>query len=149
MIEQNVDILLFINEGNSISDEIIRKKKIDYISPEFNVGVSEGLNSIIKKILDSNYDFLFTFDQDSMITRNFVKDIAKFFVKARNIDQNIISCSPVVLDIKFKENSTEKFSNNKFPDFQYIDFAITSGSLFIKSSFEKIGLMNDYFYRWS
>ena len=141
--EQKVDILLFINEGNSISDEIIRKKKLKFISPGFNVGVSEGLNSIIKKFLESNYDFLFTFDQDSMITRNFVKDIVNVFIRARNIDQNIIFCAPVVLDIKFnKKISSEYFSTNKFPEFQYIDFAITSGSLFIKSSFEKIGLMN-------
>ena len=100
LIEQNVEILLFINEGNSISDDIIRTKKLDYISPGFNVGVSEGLNSIIKKFLDSNYDFLFTFDQDSMITRNFVKDIVNVFVNARNIDNNIIFCAPVVLDIR-------------------------------------------------
>ena len=147
LIEQKVDILLFINEGNCISDEIIGKNKLDYISPGFNVGVSEGLNSIIKKFLDSNYDFLFTFDQDSMITRNFVKDIANVFVNARNIDKNIIFCAPAVLDIKFKEkNRSENFLNDKFPDFQYIDFAITSGSLFIKSSFEKIGLMNSLLF---
>ena len=80
--------------------------------------MSEGLNSIIKNFLDSNYDFLFTFDQDSMITRNFVKDIVNVFVKARNIDQNIISCAPVVLDIKFKKIVKKNF--------QIINFLIFS-----------------------
>ena len=73
LIAQKVDVLLFINEGNSTTDEIIRNIKLDFISVGFNVGVSSGLNYIIEKFLDSNYDFLFTFDQDSMIDDNYIK----------------------------------------------------------------------------
>ena len=142
LIEQKVDVFLFINKSNLISDEIIKNKKIKFYEIGTNVGVSEGLNFFIEKFLESNYDFLFTFDQDSMISRNFVKDIVNVFLRARNIDKNIICCSPIVLDVKFKKNKNVNNISENSRDFQYIDFAITSGSLFIKESFHKVGLMN-------
>ncbi len=142
LIEQNVDVFLFINKSNLISDEIIKNKKIKFYEIGTNVGVSKGLNFFIEKFLESNYDFLFTFDQDSMISRNFVKDIVNVFLRARNIDKNIICCAPIVLDVKFKKNKNVYNISENSRDFQYVNFAITSGSLFIKESFQKVGAMN-------
>ena len=144
---QDVEVFLYVNKSNFISEIILKSRKVKYFKSKTNNGISIAINKIIKNFMKFNYDFLFTFDQDSMINKNFIKEMINIFVKARNIDKNIISCAPLILDIKFKENKYSNiFSTNKMKEFQYINFAITSGSLFLKSSFEKVGLMNELLF---
>ena len=149
LISQKVEVLLFINEGNSTTDEIIRNIKLDFISVGFNVGVSAGLNYIIEKFLDSNYDFLFTFDQDSMIDDNYIKIMIDNYKNALKIDKNVVCLSPKIIDEKFdneeliKENYYKSRNISKFKD---VKFSITSGSVFIKNSFLKVGFMNELLF---
>ena len=48
-------------------------RKVFYFKSKLIMGLSKALNKIIKQFLKLNYDYLFTFDQDSMIDNNYVK----------------------------------------------------------------------------
>ena len=115
--EQKVDVFLFINKGNSVSDKIIMDKKVAYTSNVFNVGVSDGLNYIIKKFLNSNYDFLFTFDQDSTIDDDYVKVMIDNYKNALKIDKNVVCISPTIIDEKFdnEELIKKNYKSIKIP----------------------------------
>ena len=149
LIEQKVDVFLYINKGNYITDKIIRNKKVEYFSNGFNVGVSNGLNYIIEKFLNSNYDFLFTFDQDSMIEDNYVKTMIDNYKNALEIDKKVVCLSPTIIDEKIDNEELIKeayYKSRKISKFRDVKFSITSGSVFIKDSFSKVGLMNDLLF---
>tara|TARA_B100000212_G_C27364563_1_gene529736 strand:- start:988 stop:1869 length:882 start_codon:yes stop_codon:yes gene_type:complete len=149
LIEQKVEVLLFINKSDSFIDEIIKKKNLNTISLGFNAGVSVGLNYIIKKFLNSNYEFLFTFDQDSMIDDNYVRIMVDNYKNALKIDKNVVCLSPKIIDEKFDKEELIKINYSKSRNvskFKNVKFSITSGSLFIKNSFLKVGLMNDHLF---
>lgn len=143
LLEQNATPILFINEGNKITNRLLSNSSIIYFISKENVGISEALNNIIKYFLASNAEFLFTFDQDSEIPNNFVESMINLFQRARESDENIICCAPKIVDVKFSINKIPKsISKEEIINYSYVNFAITSGSLFIKESFNAIGLMN-------
>ena len=143
LLDQNANPILFINEGNKITDRLLSNSSIIYFISKENVGISEALNNIIKYFLASNAEYLLTFDQDSEIPNNFVQSMINLFQKARDNDKNIICCAPKIIDVKFSRNRMPKsISNEDSANYSYVNFAITSGSLFIKKSFNAIGLMN-------
>lgn len=146
LISQNAFVLLIINQGNIISQEVIETRKVEYFVPRENVGVSEALNIIINEFKKNKFDFLLTFDQDSMIYNNFIRNMLKVFIKAQINDENIVCCSPKILDLKFGNYNSSLVDKNPNYSYQYINFAITSGSLFSKKSFEKVGNMNSLLF---
>lgn len=143
LIKQKIDVFLYINKSNSISNYILKNMSVTYENEENNIGVSKALNKIIKRFSDANYDYLFTFDQDSMIDKNFVKRMLKIFEKSLKHNQKIVCCSPTIVDVKFdnKKSKIHKESTKK-NNYQYVNFAITSGSLFNRNSFFRVGKMN-------
>lgn len=146
--EQNVDVFLFINERNSFSDVVIKNKKINYFNSDNNVGISISLNKIIKVFMKNDYEYLFTFDQDSMINLNFIKEMINSFNEVSKFDRNIVCFSPSIIDEKYlKEKSYSNFflkrKFNKKNNYELVNYAITSGSLFVKKSFIDVGNMNE------
>ena len=146
LLEQKVDIFLFINERNSFSDALLKNKKINYFNSDKNVGISISLNKIIQVFMKNNYEYLFTFDQDSMIEKNYVQIMIRNFENVLDIHKNAVCFSPSIIDEKF---NNEKFikkniskTNNQI-QYKEVNFAITSGSLFVKESFLKVGEMNE------
>tara|TARA_Y100000589_G_C27152267_1_gene629432 strand:+ start:882 stop:1760 length:879 start_codon:yes stop_codon:yes gene_type:complete len=143
LIKQKSETILFINEGNKISDEIISRNLVTYFKPNKNLGIAVGLNKIITHFKFINGDYLFTFDQDSDINNNFINDMISLYQKAVKIDNTIITCSPKIKDTKFSKKIIPKqeFIKRK-NDYEYVKFAITSGTLFVQESFNRIGYMN-------
>ena len=104
LLEQNVDVFLFINERNSFSDLLIKNKNINYFNSDINVGISISLNKIIKLFMKNDYKYLFTFDQDSMIDLNFIKLMVDSFNEVYKFDRNIVCYSPRIIDEKYLNN---------------------------------------------
>ena len=149
LIKQEIKVILFINKGNIFSDSIIKNKNVIYKDLGKNIGVSSALNKIIEEFLQGEFPYLFTFDQDSMIDSCFIKNMLSTFEKFYSTNRNIVCCSPSILDIKFKIKKDNKLifkKQKKNYEIQYVNFAITSGSLFNRESFEKVGIMNDLLF---
>ena len=146
LLEQKVDIFLFINERNSFSDALLKNKKINYFNSDKNVGISISLNKIIQVFMKNNYEYLFTFDQDSMIEKNYVQIMIRNFENVLDIHKNAVCFSPSIIDEKFNNEQFIKKNISKTNNqikYKEVNFAITSGSLFVKESFLKVGKMNE------
>tara|TARA_B100000242_G_scaffold293350_1_gene271182 strand:+ start:100 stop:984 length:885 start_codon:yes stop_codon:yes gene_type:complete len=149
LIEQDIKVILFINKGNRYSENIIKNKNVIFKDLGKNIGVSSALNEIIKEFMDGGFPYLFTFDQDSMIDSRFIKNMLQTFEKFYLKNKNIVCCSPSILDIKFKIRKSKKLilqKQKKNNEIQYVNFAITSGSLFNRESFKKVGNMNNLLF---
>lgn len=143
LLDQKIDVFLFINKGNSFSEYLLKKNGVYSSSKGINIGVSDALNEIISNFLSKNYEYLFTFDQDSMVDINFVDKMIHIFEKAYIKNKSIVCCSPTILDIKYQKKNRNLYKIKKEKEeFQYVNFAITSGSLFNKASFNNVGKMN-------
>ena len=149
LVLQNVDVFLYINKRNSISEMIINTRKVSIFESPINNGLSKSLNKIIKQFLKLNYKYLFTFDQDSMIDNNYVKSMIDNFEYALKMNKNAICFSPKIIDEKFDNEELIKDNYNKsrnLPIFKEVKFSITSGSVFLKNSFLKVGQMNEQLF---
>ena len=147
LLEQDVEPFLFINKGNQISEEVLKNYKINFQKGKSNIGVSKALNIIISEFFKSETDYLFTFDQDSMISENFISLMIALFEKAKKNDERIICSAPSIFDVKFSEHYTKDLKKKKkFDSYNYVSFCITSGTLFTRESFNKIGLMNELLF---
>ena len=147
LLKEKVKLFLFINKGNKISEEILENKSIHYFKSDSNIGVSKAVNIIIKEFFRSNCKYLFTFDQDSLITDNFISLMIDLFEKAKKKDNKIICCAPSILDVKFSNYQYNlKKLKDSFDNYNYVSFCITSGSLFVRESFKEIGIMNDLLF---
>ena len=138
LIIQNVDVFLFINEGNRITNKIIKSKNLDYFISLENVGISKAFNKVIKIFKDKGYKYLFTFDQDSLIENNFISSMISNFNQAYKLNKNVVCCAPTIKDRKYsKSKSLIKTSRKYLKKYERVSFAITSGSLYTPQSFEK------------
>jgi len=149
LILQNVDVFLYINKGNSISEMIINNRKVFSFESPTNNGLSKSLNKIIKQFLKLNYKYLFTFDQDSLIDDNYVKIMIDNYKNALKINKNVVCLSPKIIDEKFDNEELIKnnyYKSKDLPKFKDVKFSITSGSVFLKNSFLKVGLMNELLF---
>ena len=147
LLEQDVKPFLFINKGNQISEEVLKNYKINFQKGKSNIGVSKALNIIISEFFKSETDYLFTFDQDSMISENFISLMIALFEKAKKNDERIICSAPSIFDVKFSEHYNKDLKKKKkFDSYNYVSFCITSGTLFTRESFNKIGLMNELLF---
>ena len=105
LLAQKIHVFLFINKGNSFSEYLLKKRGVYSASKGINIGVSDALNEIITDFLKKDYEYLFTFDQDSMVDFNFVDKMVSIFEKAYIKNKSIVCCSPTILDIKYQKKS--------------------------------------------
>ena len=146
LVQQNVEVFLYINKRNIISELILKTRKVNYFKSKTNNGISKAINYFIGEFNKVNYDYLFTFDQDSMIDNNYVKIMISNFDNVLKIHKNAVSIAPEMIDEKFsKEKIIKKNITNDKNSINYkeVNYSITSGSLFIKNSFLKVGTMNE------
>jgi len=147
LILQDVDVFLFINEGNRITDKIINSKKVDYFLSSENVGISKAFNKVIDIFKNKRYKYLFTFDQDSLIEKRFISSMISNFNKANKLNKNVVCCAPTIMDRKYsKTQSLMERSRKNLKKYERVGFAITSGSLYNHESFKKVGIMNELLF---
>ncbi len=143
LIEQNCDVLLLLNSKEEFLFDLINRKKLRYINNKINIGVAESLNNAIKYFLGSNFRYLITFDQDSLLTDGYISSMIQLYEDININSSNIACLSPSILDVKFSEKNQIYKVRQQSKDYDSVDFAITSGSLFDKNSFIDIGNMNE------
>lgn len=129
-IIDQLDVLYIFDNGSNNSD-LIKKEvvnvypKINYYFSKKNLGIAYGLNWLLKKSMEDNFDWCLTLDQDSICSSNMISEYKKYITYPK-----IALISPFVLNnSKF---TLEEYKKLSLPDYEYITEpmnCITSGCL--------------------
>ena len=104
-----------------------------------NIGISEGLVKALKWAIDQDYDFLWTFDQDSIPAKNCLEMLlATYHQSSQQHDYKVGIVAPIPSDPRtgeiiegavFYRDRFQGIKHNNDVDFYECDAPITSGSL--------------------
>jgi rhamnosyltransferase len=132
-----VDNASSVQACNEILDSVEQvSPKIQVIRNNENVGVAEALNIGIRLVIDCDFDWILTLDQDSVINENYLKHMYDF--AARNSNKRIGILGPTY---EFKDKGRKKI---QLPHKLLV--TLTSGSLVNTEVFRNVGLFrSDYF----
>ncbi|KFC20005.1 glycosyltransferase [Chryseobacterium sp. FH1] len=125
-------LIVWDNTPNQGNDHHVQKLK--NISPKIiilgngeNVGIGSALNVAVKRLLENDYDFLITFDQDSYFKSGMLE-------KYKEIVLNNSDSTIGVFGVNYTSHDKLAYTNNN--DILVVKECITSGSIYPKSSFE-------------
>lgn len=118
-----------------------------------NIGIAAGLNISMNWSKQENYDFLWTFDQDSEAMPEALASLINTYQNLRDsqVKPGIIACLPIDVSTgyelhglvftrhKFREIPESKRQN----DYYECDLVITSGSLVVVNSLNDISPLNE------
>lgn len=156
-ISSQVDRLIIYD--NSVDKTIIDNNRetvssidnISYYSEGVNNGIGRALNYAVIEARNNGFDFLITFDQDTLIENDYVEKMIRSF----SSENNIGVIGPIYKDINanrecrfpvkkgfFVLRKTLSDKNN----IQDVMSIITSGSLYPVSIFSKVGLFEDDYF---
>lgn len=132
------DKLFVVNNGESLINN-----KFNIINNKNKGGIAGGLNVGIKKAFESGFDFVFTFDQDSILPANFFHSMEKFIT---NNDAELVC--PNFFDVNSKTFATffelHKFRYHVLSGHPLTtDFAISSGMGISQKAWKCIGEFNE------
>jgi rhamnosyltransferase len=113
------------------------------INPK-NLGIATAFNLGARALLASNCDFIMTFDQDSTLPPDYVKQVLEAYFEAKTVYGQIGVFGTYYRD----ENSGIVFPNHfkATSDFVIIESTISSGNLIPAATFLKIGFFRDDFF---
>lgn len=126
------NILIVDNNSNNISiiESIVNENNLKIKKISKNLGIAAALNKGLYFAKFNKMEYILTMDQDSIATENMVKNLLKGFSR-----RDIAIVSPSIIDLNYKEYSTEKISEK----YKEKDWTITSGSLNLIEPLIKIG----------
>lgn len=108
-----------------------------------NIGLANALNSIIKIFQSEDFDYLFLFDQDSQIAKDYIAKMINQYSAVAGYDNRIACLAPRLVDVKHSGvyASHKSLVNAVFHN-KAILTAATSGCLFTQSSILRVGYMD-------
>lgn len=147
----NVAQILIVDNSSKYKlcfDEEDTYSKIKIIYYPENIGISGGLTIAFEFAIEHNYDFLWTFDQDSIPQANCLETLLKVYEETINSNYPIGIIAPTSIDIRtneviagaifVKDHFTGCNHNNNYP--YECDAPITSGSLISVATAKKNSL---------
>ncbi|ANV83286.1 hypothetical protein AWQ21_02145 [Picosynechococcus sp. PCC 7003] len=157
-----IDKIIIIDNSPVILDLEVDPQfqtKIIVESHPENIGIAQGLCIGIEWAINNNYDFLWTFDQDSEPKKDCLEKLLVNYDKLHSEDLPIGVIAPLSIDIRSEEElegaifdryrffSVSKHKNHKTirskkQDFYECDMVITSGSLVSLQVAQKVDLPN-------
>ena len=146
-------IYIIDNSYNLLNERIDNQTNLIIEHHPENIGIAQGLNISISWAISNNYDFLWTFDQDSEPVSNALNSLIKTYekLKDRNLNPGIIACLPIdratgcILNgLKFNQYKFSEITPDlQFNDYYECDIAITSGSLVILEAAKNVFSINE------
>lgn len=142
--DSNVNIVIIDNTGEE--NEIISKLKRCYnyceiVMNKDNMGIASALNTGINKFYKKGFQWVLTFDQDSLITANIVEYYFDFIRRGIYKKDEIGILSTNYLDI-----NTGKLYYPKIQLYKEVRESISSGSLININIFIELGKYKDYYF---
>lgn len=127
-LKKQIEHILVV-DNSSISNQFkLRENGIKVIYNNKNEGIAKPLNMGIQEASDEGFDWLFTFDQDSVVTENFVNNMLETAKEFQDKEGRF----PILISPTYKhptngiEYDTAKVSNHSY---SMIETAMTSGNL--------------------
>ncbi len=145
LLLQGSHVLLVVNGSNETYNALsIDQDKVIENFNSSNQGISKAINIAISYFMSKDFDYLFTFDQDSLIPNNYLNSMIDSYNYGKLTTPELVSLGSSIVDIKIKDISSFEFHYQINPfDFKIVSYVITSGSIFSKDSFNKVGFMNE------
>ncbi len=152
-------ILIVDNSPKQLNSSALDDEGIVYQYYPNNIGISGGLEIAIKWSIKNNYDFLWTFDQDSEPSCDNLEKLLLYYDNLNSDDNSIGIIAPLSIDIQSQQELEGAFwgkyqfvrasiyKNRDLrgfyqKDFYDCDIVITSGSLVNLKVAEKVKLPN-------
>ncbi len=141
-IYSQVSKLVIVDNGSKeetlcILSNLANEYQIELISLSQNLGIAEALNRGITYALENQYEWVITFDHDSIPKENMVYELLKGYNSLDVLEkEKVVSLIPINLEqgINEEENDTQD------QHVKYVERGITSGNLVKSKVFEIIGL---------
>lgn len=113
-------------------------ENVELIEGNENVGIGRALNVMASLVKRNEIEWFLALDQDSVCPNNFIDELLKY---GKNSDIGILC--PYIVD---KRRPTLKKDDIELDNISYVEFCITSGSLFNLNVYNKIGGSDEHLF---
>lgn len=141
-LEKQADIIYVVDNtppNENILEDYINnnhfKKKINFISNSFNVGLSKALNQLCQRARNDGLEWLLLLDQDSLISNNFFENLSNK-IHSPNVG---LLCPLIIEDNPEINTCIESNIDSNEINIIEVNAAITSGSYVNLSIHEMLG----------
>ncbi|WP_413524482.1 glycosyltransferase [Carnobacterium divergens] len=130
-------VLLIDNSKSNLGDfNDILECKVDYLKLDKNFGIAEAQNRGIANLLKDDINGIFFFDQDSLISKDFITKMIMSDNEISSKQNNVGIITPSIVE----QYSTIEFESTNY---HRVNETISSGSLIKKDVFLKVGVMEE------
>ena len=130
-----LDMLYVYDNSEKLNKDIYTMLKkynnVSYIQKNENKGLPVAFNEVEKIAIKSGYNWMITFDQDSMAVKGMVNALREY-VQCADYDENVGIVAPVVNEIDGNRGTQDIYLS-------YFDKVIQSGAMHKLSIMDKIG----------
>lgn len=141
IIRQVDHVFVINNESDGVCPcpSLGHDPRVSFQYNKLNLGVATGFNQGIRYALDSLYDYVILFDQDSVPGENMVSNLLEFSQKN---DSNPLIVGPSLFGAK----SQTRMSKEESKQFQEVKTIISSGMMLSRSTIEWIGIHDEQLF---
>lgn len=130
-------VLLIDNSKSNLGDfNDMLECKVDYLKLDKNFGIAEAQNRGIANLLKDDINGIFFFDQDSLISKDFITKMIMSDNEISSKQNNVGIITPSIVE----QYSTIEFESTNY---HRVNETISSGSLIKKDVFLKVGVMEE------
>jgi rhamnosyltransferase len=145
-----VDALVIVDNGSSESFwaslrpilEPMLNAQVELIRHPQNLGIATGFNTGVRRLIELECAFVFTFDQDSCVPEGFVAGMVDSIPQA---EQQFGPVGVLLPDWRDAKLGTASFASDGH-DLLEVHSGISSGSLYLTSIFSEIGFFADGYF---
>ena len=158
---QNFSQILIIDNNSNFDtrhrlkkESIDKKIMLDVIFNDKNLGVAVALNQGFQWAIENGFDYIFTFDQDSYPATGMVSAMLNALVSYKGVSKLALVAS-TAKDTSVGKQARFLRAKNKFfyewrscemGELENLTFAITAGTLYNLSVYQKLGPFRDDFF---
>lgn len=127
-LSQQIDFILVVDNSLKSSRFVLQQEGIEVVYNSENLGIGKALNLGLDYAIQHDFDWLFTFDQDSQITDNFVRNMIstnELYEKKEKI-QPVLICPTYIHPDDAIVYDNAKETDNEF--YVEVETAMTSGN---------------------
>lgn len=147
LISQVPEILIVDNGSNPdslcILEKLSQKESVNVKYNSTNLGIATALNQGVNYAAENGYDWVVTFDQDSLAPTDYIQSMIRAYDNCDN-NESIAIISPRYQTITSVISFARKDTKNML--FSQIKTTITSGNIVRISALQSVGLFNDSFF---
>lgn len=150
ILAQVSEVVIIDNASNIDAQEILKDiskdKKVTLILNDRNCGIAYALNQGVKYAISHDYQWLLTFDQDSLASSNYLETLLSTYYSVDNRDSIAIVAPTYITNTGTVSFSRTLSPNSDSKAYSEIETTMTSGNLIATKVFDKVGFFNEDFF---